>query len=316
MPRVFLSYSHADESFREKLEKQLAVLKRQGVIDTYHDHRIAGGENFDQVISDHINNDEIILLLISPDFFYSDYCYNIEMKRAMERYDAGEAIVIPVILRACEWHSEPFGKLKAVPRDGKPISQWPDVDEANLQVARAVREAVNRLALKSITPPNLTLLPPVLPDAIAISQFREPRSSNLRIAKTFTQREKDRFKLETFEFMALFFDNSLAELGACNPDLEGTFRRIDANRFYAAVYRNGKDVARCTVYIGDGVFGDGICYVNRETTDSNTMNDSLRVEGGGDQALFLTSSGMASLVETLLIRSSLRREPRSSIGAC
>ena len=297
VPRVFFSYSHADASFRDQLEKQLVMLKRQGVIDTWHDRRIGAGQNIEQAISDHVNSDEIILLLISSDFLASDYCYNIELKRAMERHHASEAIVIPVILRTCDWQSATFGKLNATPPDGKPITRWLDIDEAYMEVANAVREAAARVASKTSTPPVVASPLRIPPDSVATPQLREPRSSNLRLAKTFTQREKDQFKLDTFDFMTRFFDNSLAELGARNPGLEGTFRRIDANRFYATIYRNGKDVERCTIYIGDSMFGNGICYVNKETPNGNTMNESLSVETD-DQALFLTSAGMASFGRT------------------
>src|SRR5580704_13739721 len=146
LPSVFFSYSHADEPLRDKLEKQLAILTRQGVIETWHDRRIGAGQNIDQAIDEHINSDEIILLLVSADFLASDYCYDVEMKRAMERHRVGEAIVIPVILRACDWHHAPFANLNATPRDGKPITQWPDIDEAFLQVAKAVRKAAESLA--------------------------------------------------------------------------------------------------------------------------------------------------------------------------
>ena len=95
------------------------MLKRQGVIDTWHDRRIGAGQNIHTAIDEHINSDEIILLLVSADFLASDYCYDIEMKQAMKRHQAGEAIVIPVILRACDWHDAPFGQLNATPRDGK-----------------------------------------------------------------------------------------------------------------------------------------------------------------------------------------------------
>ncbi len=120
------------------------MLKRQGVIDTWHDRRIGAGQEIDAAIDNHINSDEIILLLVSPDFIASDYCYNIEMARAMERHAAKEAIVIPVILRACDWHHAPFGKLLATPEDGKPVTLWPDRDVAFLQVAQAVRKAAER----------------------------------------------------------------------------------------------------------------------------------------------------------------------------
>src|SRR5580704_2900451 len=128
LPSVFFSYSHADEPLRDKLEKQLAILTRQGVIETWHDRRIGAGQNIDQAIDEHINSDEIILLLVSADFLASDYCYDVEMKRAMERHRVGEA------------------NVNATPRDGKPITQWPDIDEAFLQVAKAVRKAAESLA--------------------------------------------------------------------------------------------------------------------------------------------------------------------------
>ena len=85
MATVFFSYSHKDEDLRNQLETQLAMLRRQGVISTWHDRRIIAGEEFAQVIDDHINADDIILLLASADFLASDYCYELEMQRAMER---------------------------------------------------------------------------------------------------------------------------------------------------------------------------------------------------------------------------------------
>ncbi|TCN19812.1 toll/interleukin-1 receptor domain-containing protein [Sinorhizobium americanum] len=292
MPSVFFSYSHIDEALRDQLEKQLSMLKRQGVIETWHDRRIGAGEDIHRAIDDHINTDDIILLLVSADFIASDYCYDIEMQRAMERHDKGEAIVIPVILRACDWHHAPFGKLNAVPRDGKPITQWPDIDEAFLQIAKAVREAAERLDRTGSAPPA-RILAPATPAVSSSAKPFGPRSSNLGLAKSFTQRDKDEFKHDTFEYIARFFENSLEELGKRNPGFEGIFRRVDANRFFATIYRDGKDVARGTVYLGGETWGRGIHYVQGETTSSNSSNESLNV-GADDQMLFLTSMGIAS----------------------
>lgn len=289
MAGVFFSYSHADEGLRDQLEKQLSMLKRQGVIDTWHDRRIAAGQEFALAIDEQINRDDIILLLVSADFLASNYCYDIEMKRAMERHEAGAAIVIPVILRACDWHHAPFGRLNAVPRDGKPITQWADIDEAFLQVAKAVREAAARLnkAAPSQAPATDTSI-----TSHPLSRATEgPRSSNLRLAKSFTQRDKDRFQEEAFEFMARFFENSLVELAERNAGIEGVFRRVDANRFFATVYRDGKDIAKATVYMGGDGFGRGINYVQGHTTANNTINESVSVEAD-DQAIYLTTMGM------------------------
>lgn len=291
-PSVFFSYAHADEAMRDQIEKQLSTLKRQGVIETWHDRHIRAGDESAQAIDDHINSDRIILLLVSPDFIASDYCYEIEMQRAMERHEAGDATVIPVILRVCDWHSTPFGKLQAVPRDGKAIKQWPDIDEAMLQVAKAVRQAAERWQAPRDTAPTGSAAKPAIPDTSARTAAG-PRSSNLRLAKNFTQRDKDRFKDEAFEYVAKFIENSLTELTDRNPGYEGVFKRIDANRFFATIYHDGKDVARATYFTGGGSFGDGINYVQGETTGSNATNETLTVDAD-DQSIFLRSFGMAS----------------------
>jgi hypothetical protein len=145
VPRVFFSYCHADEELRNQLEKQLAILKRQGVIETWHDRCIGAGEELDSAISTELESCDIILLLVSADFLNSDYCYEIEMKRAMERHATGDAIVIPVILRSCLWTDAPFGKLNATPPDGKAVMQWPDRDVAFTEVAKAIKGAAARL---------------------------------------------------------------------------------------------------------------------------------------------------------------------------
>lgn len=144
---VFFSYSHQDERLRNELENHLSLLKRQGVIDIWSDHRIGPDEEIGGEIDRHLESADIILLLVSPDFLNSDYCYNIEMKRAMEHHEHGEARVIPTILRPCDWKSAPFGKLKAIPSDGKPVTKHQTLDDAFLDVARAIRDVAQQLRL-------------------------------------------------------------------------------------------------------------------------------------------------------------------------
>jgi len=284
---IFFSYSHVDEDLRDQLEKQLAMLKRQGMIDTWHDRRIPAGSDFGGAISEQIELADIILLLISPDFLASDYCYDREMLRAMERHTAGEAKVIPVILRPCDWHHAPFGKLLAIPRDGKPVTQWSDRDEAFLEVSKAIRELCrsegrsNAVEVKSI--PSRSSSRPMNQEG--------PRSSNLRLKKEFTDRDKDRFKTETFDFMAKFFENSLGELEERNEGIECEFRKLDANRFTASIYKFGNSVAKCTVFMGgDRYLGEGISFIHGETSSSSSYNESLQV-GSDDLSMFLTAFG-------------------------
>jgi hypothetical protein len=288
LTKIFFSYSHADENLRDQLERQLSVLRRQGVIEVWHDRRIGAGQELNTEIDRNLEDADIILLLVSADFLASDYCYEREMMRALERHREGSAIVIPVILRACPWHDAPFGKLMATPTDGRPITQWPDKDQAFLEVANAIKDAAKRI--KPAEAPTIARIPAseVSPPASVVG----PRTSNLRLAKEFSDRDKDRFKHEVFDFMAKFFENSMTELEARNSGIETNFRRIDADRFTAGIYKNGKASARCTVFMGGGSFVGGISYVAAETTESNTYNENVRVEAD-DQTLYLRSMGMA-----------------------
>ena len=139
---VFYSYAHKDEDLREELETHLSLLKRQKLITGWYDREISAGKEFKNEIDSHLNTAHIILLLVSPAFMASDYCFDKEMTRAMERHEAKDARVIPVILRPIEWHDAPFGKLKALPRDGKPVTIWSNRDEAFLDVAKGIRQVV------------------------------------------------------------------------------------------------------------------------------------------------------------------------------
>lgn len=142
---VFYAYSHQDEELRGQLENHLAILKRQGLITGWHDRKIGAGKEWKGEIDAHLKTARIILLLISSDFIASDYCYDIEMKRAMERHETGESRVIPVILRSVDWNEAPFDKLQALPKDAKPVTQWNDQDEAFTDIARGIRKAVEEI---------------------------------------------------------------------------------------------------------------------------------------------------------------------------
>ena len=111
---VFYSYSHEDEELRQQLENHLSILRRQGVITDWHYRQIGAGREWEGEIDAHLNTAHVILLLISSDFIASDYCYDVEMQRAMERHEAGEARVIPVILRPVDWEAAPFSHLLGI----------------------------------------------------------------------------------------------------------------------------------------------------------------------------------------------------------
>ena len=136
---VFFSYSHKDEGLRDELEVHLKLLQRHGVISAWHDRKILPGNEWDLEIDVRLERARIILLLISADFIASDYCWEKEMKRALERHASGEAIVVPILLRACDWKGAPFGKLQGLPQGMKPVTAWPDRDVAWTDVAAGIR---------------------------------------------------------------------------------------------------------------------------------------------------------------------------------
>lgn len=139
---IFLSYASQDESLMKELEKHLSTLERQGIIRAWHNQKITVGAERAEQIDHHLESAQIILLLISSDFLASKKRYEIELKRAMERHESKEALVIPVILRPVDWKGASFSKLEALPRDGRAITQWANQDEAFESVVRGIRRAI------------------------------------------------------------------------------------------------------------------------------------------------------------------------------
>jgi TIR domain len=113
---VFYSYAHRDEPLRTELDKYLSLLQRQGVIAGWHDRHITAGTEWAGAIDAHLQRAQIILLLVSADVLASDYCYDVELQRAMARHEAGEARVIPIILRAVDWQGAPLANSKPSPK--------------------------------------------------------------------------------------------------------------------------------------------------------------------------------------------------------
>src|SRR5438067_2533914 len=105
-------------------------MKHEGLIVDWHSRSISAGEERAKEIDAHLNTAHIILLLISANFLASNYCYGIEMQRALERHETGEARVIPIILRPVDWeHIPSLSKLQALPTKAKPVTTWPTPPE-------------------------------------------------------------------------------------------------------------------------------------------------------------------------------------------
>jgi Tfp pilus assembly protein PilF len=149
MPRLnlFVSYAHEDEGLCKRLLTHLSQLRRNGV-DGWYDRRISAGSDWAGQIDEHLEAAEIILLLVSADFLASEYCYDKEMTRALDRDKRGEARVVPVILRPCDWQSSPLNGLQVLPKDGQPVVDWQTEDHGFLNVVEGLRRVVDEIAPK------------------------------------------------------------------------------------------------------------------------------------------------------------------------
>lgn len=201
--KIFFCYAHEDELLLNKLKTHLMPLLRKGIIDVWYDRNISAGTEWEQQIKEQLNTAQIILLLVSPDFMNSDYCYGKEMQRALERHERGEASVIPIILRPVYWQ-EVLGSLQALPTDAKPImsSSWQYQDEAFLNVTEGIRKVVEET--KS-SPPL-----PIHPTQLVSS--KEERASDLNL--NIDQGTSDFLKVPT-----AMHDVEVEELDDGNEDI-------------------------------------------------------------------------------------------------
>jgi TIR domain/CHAT domain len=147
--KIFCSYSHKDEKYRAELETHLALLARQGAVHVWHDRQIEPGADWAREIDENINHANVVLLLISADFLASQYCYGIEMNRALARATTSETRVVPILVRKCDLQGVPFGHLQWLPSGAKPVKNWPDRDSAWTDVAKSVRKVVQDLGVTS-----------------------------------------------------------------------------------------------------------------------------------------------------------------------
>jgi hypothetical protein len=143
--RVFVSYSHKDEVLRAELDNHLAPLRREYSILEWHDGKVLAGGDWRREVKQNLESAHIILLLVSASYLASEFCVSVEMMRAIERHNMGTAVVIPIILKPADWSGAPFGNLKALPKDGIPVSKWRDPDEAFMDAATGIRRVIETL---------------------------------------------------------------------------------------------------------------------------------------------------------------------------
>jgi Effector-associated domain 11/TIR domain len=177
--KIFISYAHEDESYKDKLLTSLANLKRQGYVAAWDDRQIPVGGEWDQHIKSALNDADVILLLISMDFIASEYCFGVEVAKAIERHNDPEdnARVVPIILRHADWQDTAFAKLQALPKGASPIATWEDKDAAYLDIVNQLKKLIKEM--RGIEDKPAAVIPDAIPtpqsaqnSPIPIEEFR------------------------------------------------------------------------------------------------------------------------------------------------
>jgi tetratricopeptide (TPR) repeat protein len=155
--KLFYCYARKDKPLRDELEIHLSWLKRRFQLTNWHDREILPGEEWEQAIDKNLNTAHLIILLISPDFMASDYCFGKEMRRALERHKEGTCRVIPIILRPTYWEDAPFSSIQLLPTNAKPITSWPNPDEAFQDVVTEISRTIKDLLKEEWFEEDVTL---------------------------------------------------------------------------------------------------------------------------------------------------------------
>ena len=177
---TFISYSHKDRGAFEQLNVHLTNLIRNGIINSWSDVEISPGQVIDEKIKENLNSAELYLLLVSPDFLASSYCIEVELEHAIKRHKLGDAVIIPIIIRFCDWKNTEFLKeIKVLPTDGEPINSSPDLDASYLDVVDGIRQSIKLWNVSKQTVKSASLQDE-LKKSSSINKRREEENSQIQ----------------------------------------------------------------------------------------------------------------------------------------
>jgi len=285
--KAFISYSHKDQNYLERLKVHLAQIRREGLISDWTDNEIHAGQNLDNVIAEELGSSQLFIALLSPDYIYSDYCYNNEFKVAQEMQNKGELIIVPIIVEPCDWQKTPFGNLKALPKDGKAVSEWTNSNNAFLNVTDELRRLV------SVTNQSFAA-------EQTSTQIEEKIPRNYKVKKYFSEVDKFNFKEKGFADIKNYFQSSVTELNFVE-NLQVRFI-TDSTEYFTCLISNRANNKDCFITVkikteGQHQFGD-LTYAFTEKVSSNSiqMDKVYNVENDEyEQFWYKASSGFNRL---------------------
>jgi len=156
-PKLFVSYSRKDVAYLEEFKVQTAGLRRNNVVEVWTDQEIVPGNVWEANLKAQLESADIMIFLVSPDFIASDYIYDVEIGKAIERHNRGEVVIVPVIIRPCDFSSTPLTKFQALPKNAEPISKWENRDEAWMNAVDGLKRTIeNANELKKESKNNTT----------------------------------------------------------------------------------------------------------------------------------------------------------------
>jgi hypothetical protein len=223
---AFISYSHQDSNMLDILHKHLTQLQRDNLIKTWTDREILAGGTVDAIITNALQSSELFIALLSPDYIASNYCYEKEFNTASQMQEAGQLIIIPVIVEPCDWLNTPFSKFKALPKDGKAISTWENNNTAFLDVIQNIRKLIESPSTSQGV-------------SVELKSNTTSISRNYRVQKDFDSIEKLEFVQKTFHEVKEYLKRYIEEI----IQLENIKARIlvdDVHSFQALLVNRNK----------------------------------------------------------------------------
>jgi len=289
---LLISYSHKDKDMLEKLEEHLAMLKRDGTIKAWCDRDIDAGQKLDPIIEEALGSASIFLFLVSSSFLNSDYAYKIEMERATKRESNGEnVVIIPIILRFCEWQKSPLSQFKALPEDGTPIKAWGDVDKAYLDVVRGIRRVAEKFdnsATANITSSKGSATVEDAKNSTQKPLKQDYKTGEMRIKKEFTDLDRYNFRKEAFDQVVMLFQVKLRELETENSEVKTDLDLSSSDRFSCVAYVSGNIKSEITIWLNNSSresIGDIACNFER-TQMSTSINGAVSIKDDGYDLFF------------------------------
>lgn len=277
MAHAFISYSHSDEHTVKRLQVHMAQLKREDLISSWYDGEIKAGDTLDNSIINELNRSDIFLAVISPDYLHSAYCFDVEFQQALDNFHAGKVRIVPIIAQPCDWKSSSFGKLKAIPKDGKPISDWANENNAFLNIIDELRKLVSTAPV--ISKPSTAGAPA---DA----------SSRYKVKRDFDPIDLLNFRDESFELIHKYFRDAIEEINGVDQIKARFVREREKQQFTCVVTNRAKIGSTGYVSIGVQEAGNhfdnaGISYALADDLNQHIYGNTFNIEYD-DYSLFWT----------------------------